>query len=133
MTQLNGELAIHTDGITASWIVHGIGTLVALMLMFGLAALGQKEQLQVTSKAPLWSYSGGVFGALAIVLYGVTLAAGLPLAAALALSLSGQVVVSLVLDQIGFLGLPSRKLTLKDLTSAALILSGSLLIVFFGV
>ena len=132
MTQFNGSLAFHAGGFFAAWVAHGIGAVFAYILIFTLFAYRRGHETRVLSDAPWWSYSGGLFGATTVVLISYALVADLPLAVALALSLTGQITTSLVLDGRGLLGMPKRVLYRSDYISASLVFSGSVLMLVGG-
>jgi len=84
----------------------------------GLAALGA---------APPWVWAGGIIGAVYVTAT-VLLAPRLGLAALLALSVAGQMVAALALDQIGAMGLAARPITPARVVGAALLVAGVVLV-----
>lgn len=130
MISFNSQLAKASTPLFASWAAHAIGTLVSILFLFSLArwfpAPNPSKQ-----PVPIWAYAGGLVGAMIVVVATLAVNSPLGLAGTLALSLVGQIGFSLLADQFGWLGLAKRQLTHHDLISTLLILSGSLLIIFF--
>lgn len=133
MINFNSHLAKASTALFASWTAHAIGTLVSIIFLVSLArwltpaATSNPPQTTV----PLWAYAGGIAGAMTVTVAALAVNSPLGLAGTLALSLVGQIGFSLLADQFGWLGMPKRQLTQHDLISTLLIISGSLLIIFF--
>lgn len=133
MISLNGLLAHYSSPVFASWVAHGTGTLLAVAIILLLQHLTHRPlagPLQHTPP-PRWSYFGGFFGGLTVVLSSITVNSPLGLSGTLALGLVGQIVFSLLSDQFGWFGLPQRTLTYRDGLAVICILIGSLFIIFF--
>ncbi len=136
MIKLNSSLASFTTPVFASWLAHGIGTLVALLLLALLAKSGKVNQdsnrkLNAQKSAPLWSYFGGLPGALVVVFAAITVNSELGLSGTLVLGLIGQVIFGLVCDHFRLFGVPKQAITINRLVSILPILAGSGLIIFF--
>jgi bacterial/archaeal transporter family-2 protein len=82
----------------------------------------------VLAGAPAWAWFGGLLGAF-YVASSVVVGPRLGAAALLALTVLGQLVASLVVDQFGWLGFPQHPFTLARLAGAVLLLVGVVLIV----
>lgn len=134
MISINAGLAAHSTPFIGSWVVHGVGALAALVLIFGRRRfVGRPAPSQApAAKPPLWSYFGGAPGALAVALGSIAVNSELALAGALSLMLVGQIVFSLVCDQWGLFGTPRRKIVLYDLLAAVLVALGSVAIIASG-
>ena len=80
------------------------------------------------ASAPAWAWAGGLLGAFYVA---STIIVGPRLGAAtlLALSVLGQLLASLVVDQYGWLGFPQHSITLARVLGAVLLFGGVLLIV----
>ena len=132
---VNGEAGRYGGAMFSSWLAHGVGMLVALVLL-ALVWRGQRESVNAAKAqaggAPLWAYLGGILGAATVMLTSTSVNSPLALAGTLALGLAGQVVLSLAADSWGLLGLPRRRLDLRDAGAVILIAGGSLLIILFG-
>lgn len=132
---VNGEAGRYGGALFSSWIAHGVGTVVAVIIV---AFIWRRQRAEATlatakaGKAPLWAYLGGVCGAVTVMLTSTSVNSPLALAGTLALGLAGQVVLSLAADYWGLLGLAKRRLDLRDACAVILIAAGSLLIILFG-
>ena len=101
----------------------------------GLAALGAwlaalrlaPPPALTLARAPWWAWGGGVLGAFYVSAI-VLLTPRLGVAATLALSVAGQMVAALALDQLGALGLEIRPVTPTRLLGAALLVVSVVLI-----
>jgi bacterial/archaeal transporter family-2 protein len=127
MVLFNGEMAAFTTPFFSSLAAHGTGTVAAAL---ALLIIGRKVTTSTAGRAPLWAYLGGISGAVTVMLTSVTVNSVLALSGTLALGLAGQVVFGLAADRFGLFGLPRRQPTLRDIGALALIVGGSLLIIF---
>ncbi|HCL65003.1 MAG TPA: hypothetical protein DIC56_09235 [Rhizobium sp.] len=135
MITLNSGLAGYSTPFLASWVVHGVGALMALVLVQANAVLARKSRGtlgQQNEKPPLWSYSGGAPGALAVALGAIAVNSSLALAGALSLMLVGQILFGLVSDLWGLFGTPKRSLNRFDLLAALCVIAGSALLIYSG-
>ena len=130
MILLNGRLSLSGGPLFASWVAHGTGKVAAVLML--LALRGRRRVAAQPAPAPLWAYAGGLVGALTVMLSSVTVNTALALSGTLALGLAGQVLFSLVADRWGLMGLPKRVPKARDMAAVALIVAGSLLIIFGG-
>jgi len=107
----------------ANFVVGSAGLFVYLLITRaewpGRAAL---------SGVPAWAWLGGLMGAF-YVASSVVVGPRLGAAALLALTVFGQLVASLVVDNYGWLGFPQHPLTLARVAGVALLLVGVILIV----
>jgi transporter family-2 protein len=78
---------------------------------------------------PLWSYLGGIPGALIVLLAALTVNSPLGLAGTLALMLIGQILFGLAADTFGLFGLARKTFAQRDLMAFGLIVAGSLAII----
>jgi transporter family-2 protein len=133
---INAEAGRYGGALFSSWLAHGTGT-VAAILVLALIWRGQRAEAAAArarfGKAPLWAYLGGIIGAATVMLTSTTVNSPLALAGTLALGLAGQVFLSLAVDFWGLLGLPKRRLDLRDAGAVILITAGSIVIILFGV
>ncbi|RLU80678.1 hypothetical protein CTZ27_34645 [Streptomyces griseocarneus] len=155
MTHYNGTLANHTSSVFGSWVAHGLGAVVALVLVVltgrafrpgrksagggsgqagegnGGAGNGGSGNGQ-RAAAPLWSYLGGIPGAFTVMLASIAVNSDLELSGTIALMLVGQVLFGIVSDSFGLFGTPRRRLVLADFLVVLSVLVGSALIIFGG-
>jgi transporter family-2 protein len=131
MIALNGQLLAYVSPIYASWIAHGTGALAALLIVQWVRWRRVSAGVITADlgSAPYWSYLGGVPGAFVVVLAVITVNSVLGFTGTLVLSITGQILFSLIADQWGWFGMAKRLLTRRRLISSLLIFSGSLLIV----
>lgn len=129
---LNSQLAWHGGPMFASWTAHGTGMLAGVVLLL-IWRQGRPSALATGERAPVWAYLGGFTGAVNVMLGSSAVNLGLAITGTQAIGLSGQMLFSLAADRWGLLGLPRRRLGWRDLVPALLIVSGSLIIILFGV
>ncbi len=127
MVQFNGILAIYGSLLFASWIPHLTGTCAALIM---LAVL--RPRRAAMARPPIWTYLGGVSGAFTVMLTSFTVNTALALSGTIALGLVGQMIFSLFADMRGLFGLPKRLPGRQEYKSLALIIAGSMILIFFG-
>ncbi|MGJ8588989.1 MAG: DMT family transporter [Yoonia sp.] len=127
MVLFNGTLAAYGSLFFASWVPHLTGTAAAILFLLIL----RPKRAQIT-RPPLWVYLGGVSGAVTVMLTSATLNSALALSGTIALGLAGQMVFSLFADMRGLFGLPQRTPVRRDFVALALIIAGSLILIFFG-
>ena len=122
---LKGVLGSST--LLASLVSFSVGT-VALGVVAALA--GEKwRSLAGVTDAKAWQLTGGLLGALFV--FGTTfLAPRIGVAKMVALIIAGQVLVSLLIDQQGWLGLAMRELTPVRVGGALLVVVGVVLVNF---
>jgi len=101
----------------------------------GLAALGlvavasgARVAPGSTAAVPAWAWFGGLLGA-AYVASTTVLGPRLGATALLALTLGGQMLAALAVDQYGVIGFPQSPVTPARLLGAVLVIAGALLIV----
>ncbi|MET3482893.1 uncharacterized membrane protein YdcZ (DUF606 family) [Methylobacterium sp. 1973] len=83
--------------------------------------------VSVAGRIPWWTWSGGLFGALFIGL-AILLVPKLGAATFFALLVTGQMLTSVLFDQVGLLGLAQRPVDLPRLFGVALLIGGVVLI-----
>lgn len=127
MVLCNGTLAAYGSLVFSSWIPHLSGSAVALALLMVLRPKRAKS-----TRPPLWAYLGGVSGGLTVMLTSATMNTALALSGTIALGLAGQVFFSVFADMRGLFGLPKRMPNSRDFVSLALIIAGSLTLIFWG-
>ena len=101
---------------------------MVLLLLFRLRKPVQGRAS--VGRAPLWAYLGGISGALTVVVSTVVVNSSLALTGTMALGLAGQVLLALLFDATGALGLERRLPRRNDLLALAAIVGGTLLIIF---
>ena len=101
----------------------------AIILAAVTAILSQAQGVSLNWRAPApWLFIvGGLMGA-AYVTSALLLVPRLGTAATMAFIVAGQLLVGMLLDRIGFLGLPVHEITPGRIGGAVLLLSGALLV-----
>ncbi len=107
----------------ANFMVGTVGLFVYLLI-----ARAEWPSRAAMGGAPAWAWLGGLLGAF-YVASSVVVGPRLGAAALLALTVFGQLVASLVVDNYGWLGFPQHPLTLARVAGVALLLAGVVLIV----
>lgn len=77
----------------------------------------------------MWAYLGGIAGAALVMLTSWSVNSPLALTGTLALGLAGQVMLALVFDCVGALGIERRVPKRNDLVALATIIVGTVLII----
>lgn len=124
---INNQLKVHLEGSTllASFVSFLVGTiaLAVIATLFG----ARWQSLATLGEAKGWQLTGGLLGAFFV--FGTTLLAPrIGVAKMVALIVAGQVLVSLVMDRQGWLGLAVRELTMTRALGAVLVVGGVVLV-----
>ena len=127
MVWFNGTLAAYGSLLFASWVPHLTGSAVAIVVLLIL-----RPRKCSPVRAPWWAYLGGISGAFTVMLTSFTMNTPLAISGTIALGLAGQMIFSLIADKWGVMGLPQRDPTRRDILALGLILSGALILIFFG-
>ena len=123
---INSKLADEVNGpILAAFISFAVGTLALLVyiLVTGIP-LGNLAQLK---NASLVSWTGGLLGAF-FVASAVVLVPRLGVALTFGLLIAGQMLITLILDHYGFLGIPVKEVNIQRVLGVLLIIGGTILI-----
>jgi transporter family-2 protein len=102
---INAGLGRHVGSLEAALLSFTVGT-TALVLIVGLAGKGSFRALQ---QVPWWQYLGGLCGVVYLTtsLFAVSKIGATSILAA---AVAGQMIMAIVLDRFGWLGLPVRTL-----------------------
>lgn len=121
---INAQLGESVGEVSSSVVSFGVGFLVLLVLA---GALGQLADLgNVTQVA--WPYLlGGVIGA-AFVLFALVAVPKIGAGPLTAAAVSGQLIMAVVVDRFGWLGVPQHDLTVSRVLGVALLLAGLVLV-----
>ena len=123
---VNSRLATYVESpITAAFISFAVGTvaLFVYMLLTGVPLSG----LATAKDAPLIAWVGGFLGAFFVSVMAL-IVPRIGVALAFSLAISGQMLVTLLIDHFGLLGVPERPINLWRVLGAALITIGVVLI-----
>lgn len=127
MIMSNSYLSTFTSPLHASWLTHGTGAVVALIIW--LTVKTNLPQRRAGKKIPLRCYLGGIPGAFTVLLAAITVNSPLSLSGSIVLMLAGQIVTGLIIDHFGLMGLTRRKVTGRDGLTLLLLFSGCILII----
>lgn len=127
MIMSNSYLSTFTSPLHASWLTHGIGAIVALIIW--LIVKKHLPPRRTGTKMALWCYLGGIPGAFTVLLAAITVNSPLSLSGSIVLMLAGQIVTGLIIDHFGLMGLTQRKATGRDGLTLLLLFSGCILII----
>lgn len=127
MIMSNSYLSTFTSPLHASWLTHGTGAVVALLIW--LTVKTHLPQRRAGKKIPLWCYLGGIPGAFTVLLAAITVNSPLSLSGSIVLMLAGQIVTGLIIDHFGLMGLTQRKATSRDGLTLLMLFSGCILII----
>jgi transporter family-2 protein len=110
-----------------------ISTSVSTISLFFFVFVVQRKpwpSLQAATSTPWWIWVGGLLGA-AYVAISVVLVQRLGAAFAFSLVVLGQMVTALIMDRLGWFGVPVHELTPGRLLGVVLVVSGVVLIRMF--
>jgi bacterial/archaeal transporter family-2 protein len=120
---LGRGLGLHVAAAAVSFVS---GTLVLIVLAWGYAG-AQGVALNWRVPAPWTFVAGGLLGA-AFVTSTILLAPRLGATAMMAFIIAEQLTAGIVLDRIGFMGLPVHEISVGRLAGVGLLLAGALLV-----
>lgn len=123
---INNKLASFVESpVLAAFISFVVGTAALFVyILFSGIPLGNLASLK---QASFVSWTGGILGAF-FVASAVILVPRLGVALTFSLIVAGQMLITLVLDHFGFLGVPVKELSVMRLMGVALIVGGVVLI-----
>lgn len=123
---VNNKLAgVVSSPVLAAFISFAVGTLA--LLVYILAAGIPLGNLTAAKNAPLIAWTGGIMGAF-FVAAAVILVPRLGVALTFSLIIAGQMLVTLIIDHFGLLGVPIKEINYMRVTGATLITLGVILI-----
>ena len=123
---INNKLANTIDSpVLSAFISFAVGT--AALFLYILAAGIPLANLASAKNAPLIAWTGGLLGAF-FVAATVTSVPKLGVALTFSLIIAGQMLITLVIDHFGLLGVPVKEVNLPRLLGVTLITIGVILI-----
>jgi len=112
--------------LLASLISFSVGTVVLLVYSISNFTMLQRS-VQYVAQAPWYAWLGGVVGAFYVVST-VVASPKIGIAMFLALVIGGQLIMSMLIDHFGWLGMPEKQINLWRLAGLILIVAGVMLI-----
>lgn len=123
---INNKLADAVESpILSAFISFGVGTIA--LFLYILATGVPLTNLASAKNAPLIAWTGGLLGAF-FVAATVTVVSRLEVALTFSLIIAGQMLITLVIDHFGFLGVPVKEINIPRLLGVTLITIGVILI-----
>jgi transporter family-2 protein len=123
---INSKLAVSVENpIVAAFISFAVGTVVLFIyiLLTGIPL----NNIVYAKDAPLIAWTGGFLGAFFVSVM-VLVVPRIGVALAFSLAIGGQMLVTLLIDHFGWLGVPEKPINLWRVAGAALITIGVVLI-----
>jgi transporter family-2 protein len=125
---LNATLGRAVGNLRFAVFMNFLVGLTGLIIYFAAGGSGTWPSRAGLAAVPMWAWFGGLLGAFYVTI--ATLAGPrIGAAALLALTVFGQLIASLLVDQFGWLGFPVQPISATKLVGAALLLCGVGLIV----
>jgi transporter family-2 protein len=124
LVRINATLGTRIGTLEATFVIHGIGTAFALVLL--LPWLG-RSFWQDLADAPSYEWAGGVLSVAMVLLANVVVPV-LGMALAVSLFIAADLVFSSVTDRFGWLGLPSVALSWQRILGLVVALVGVVLV-----
>ncbi len=122
----NNKMAVFVDSpVLAAFISFVVGT-IALFIYLLMAGVSLSN-LSGVRDAPMIAWAGGLLGAF-FVAAAVTLVPKLGVAMTFSLIIAGQMIVTLIIDHYGLLGVPVKEISLARIGGIMLITAGVVLI-----
>ena len=125
---INASLARRTGAVQASAVSFAVGALALFCVSAIIAALAQRQFLGGVAGAPWWMFVGGLIGAVFVTTM-TFLVPRLGAAGLIAGIIAGQLIGSMLIDQLGLFGLERNTITGPRFIGAALLLGGAALVI----
>lgn len=123
---INNKMAAFVDSpVLAALISFFVGTIA--LLVYVVATGTPLSNIASAKNAPAIAWVGGLMGAF-FVAAAVTLVPRLGVAMTFSVIIAGQMIITLILDHFGFLGLEQRPISIPRILGILLITSGVILI-----
>lgn len=124
---MNAQLRrILGNAYSAALVSFTVGTLALIGLL--LATRTDWPTRDGLAAVPLWAWFGGIFGAFYVAISTIV-AAEIGATSLLVLAMTGQLLMALVVDHFGWLGLPENPITWVRLSGVILLGAGVWLII----
>lgn len=110
--------------VNAAFVSFAVGTVA---LAVAAAALQTRPDMGAVRALPWWTWVGGLYGAIFVV----AAAWGVPrlgVALTITLMVAGQLLIGLILDHFGAMGVPRAPMNLGRIAGVALVIGGVLMV-----
>jgi len=118
MVTFNGVLAKNTDQYVSILIIHIVGLITVTALLFI-----KRESIRFNEKMPVYMFSGGAIGVLLVLLNNLCFSK-LGVSLTLSLGVFGQLILSIIIDHFGLLGMNTYKFNKKKIIGISIMLIG---------
>lgn len=118
MTSFNGRLSSWCGTYLATFVIHFVG-LITFIIILKI----KNKTVNLSCHVPFLFYSGGFIGILTVI-FNVISVNHLGVALITALSLLGQMMTSIIIEQTGYLSSIKKPLTIKKALSLIVIFMG---------
>jgi len=122
---INSALGRHVGRLAAALVSFGVGTVVLLLLVIATGAIAD---LGTLGEVPFYQLLGGLIGAGYVATTTLTVAR-IGAGAVVAATITGQLMSSLLIDDMGLVGIDAVPLSFLRLCGALLLVAGTLLVV----
>ena len=128
-TAINSHLSVVVDSrLFASVINFAVG--LSLLILLNIILLKTKKPWDRSEKAPLWIWSGGLFGVL-FVIGNIVTARTLGTGMAVVILLTGLMIGGLIVDQFGLFHSEKRPVRIRSILGVLLMITGAVLFYIF--
>jgi transporter family-2 protein len=110
--------------VLAALISFAVGTIGLLLVWL---ASGNRPGTSAFAGLPWYAWIGGLYGALFVAVAAYA-APKIGLASLITIGIAGQIVMALILDQLGALGLPREPINIGRIAGALLVVAGVVLV-----
>jgi transporter family-2 protein len=123
MATLNTELSQKIGEGYSVFIIHFAG-----FILLTLFSILYGSRIKFDRKIPIWFYMGGGIG-IFVVLFNNLSIKNIGVSLTLSLGIAGQIITSIFLEHIGFLGTEKKRFRISMLPGIVMILAGSIMII----
>jgi transporter family-2 protein len=122
---INSALGVHVGRLAASLVSFGVGTVILAALVL---ATGDVSGLGDVFDQPAWQATGGLIGACFVAVATLTVVR-IGAGAVVAATVTGQLLSSLLIDDLGLVGVDPEPLSPLRIAGGLLLVAGTLLVV----
>lgn len=123
MVTLNTGLSKTIGEGYSVFIIHFVG-----FVFLAVFSIFSKNKIKFNSNIPIWMYLGGGLG-IFVVLFNNMSVKSIGVSLTLSLGIAGQIITSIILEHIGFLGTEKKRFRMAMLPGVLMILVGSIMII----
>ena len=119
MVYFNGLMANAVGAVAGSVIIHIIGLITSILLLFISFKRTKKQKYKFH-----WTHTAGAFGGVAVAIVGFTVNSKIGIAPTMGAVVIGQILYGWLSDSFGFFGATITKITKIDILQVLFILAG---------